>query len=77
MGTRSSALEVAPLLPDYSNERRERMRALHRRSRRRSCLRRQIREGIHLSLYLIRLTVHALGFGALLAGMLATLYCLG
>jgi len=75
MRTQQTALEAAPLLD--SDIRRMRMRALHRRHRSRCGLRRQIREGLHLSWYLVRLTVHALGFGALLAGMLAILYCIG
>lgn len=75
MGARNTALEAIQY-PEY-NERRERMRALHMRHRRRGGLRRHLREGLSLGLYLMRLTVHALGFGALLVGMLAVLYCVG
>lgn len=75
MGARNTALEAIQY-PEYS-ERRERMRVLHARSRRRNSLRRQFREGLNLGLYLVRLTVHALGFGALLLGTLAILYCVG
>jgi hypothetical protein len=77
MGTHfSNAVE----LPRYDEtlERRARMRSLHARRRpRRSGLRKHVHEGIGLGWYLLRLTVHAAGFGLLLAAMMAVFYLLG
>lgn len=75
MGTHFSTAQELPR-HDEATERRMRMRALHARHRSRRP-RGPLQEGVQLGLYLLRLTVHALGFGLILAGFLAVLYFLG
>lgn len=76
MGSQFSTVHELPR-HDEAYERRSRMRTLHARRRRPSGLGRHVDEGLNLGLYLIRLTVHAIGLALLFAGMFAILYTLG